>query len=113
VKEKINTAKWALSLVYQLNPIGFLSSILIDIIGSLVSILLPVAIGFTVNHIVYGNISVIFIIASLFIVQAIIQSAGNIIKAAISAKTQISGQQTFLKITQNIPRISGMVLHTQ
>jgi len=108
MKEKIKTALWALGLAFKLNPAGFLCTIIIDLLGSVLTVYIPVYVGQTLNSLgELKNFSDIFFrlgfIGLLLVLELFTQQAGAIIKSAISIKTDIGARENFVKITNNIP----------
>jgi len=108
MKEKIKTALWALKLAFKLNPLGFLCTIVIDLLGSAITVYIPVYVGQTLNGLgELKNLADIFIrlgfIGLLLVLELFTRQAGEIIKSAISIKTDIGARENFVKITNNIP----------
>jgi len=108
MKEKIKTALWALKLAFLLNPVGFLCTIVIDLLGSMLTVYIPVYVGQTLNSLSkLENLADIFVrlgfIGLLFVLELLTQGVGEIIKSAIAIKTDIGARENFVKITNNIP----------
>jgi len=108
MKEKIKTALWALGLAFKLNPMGFLCTIVIDLLGSMLTVYIPVYVGQTLNSLgKLENLTDIFFklgfIGLLFVLELLTLGVGEIIKSAIAIKTDIGARENFVKITNNIP----------